>query len=458
MNEDHRLQSRPGWQPHRLREARQYYGLSLEKACRQVQKAARRRGMSVPGISPSMMWKHENGKVYPSQTYQDLYTATYGASEAALGFRLPLPGESDDAPFIIGSSAVPVPHSSNINSTPGNELENRLAMALHQSIRFSAYADTANVGLEAVPQILAETRRIAELYTRQATITIIGDIVELQSVTFALTEASSNPRQKRDLYFLGGVISGLLAEASEDLGNFAASRIHGRTAYLCAENADSNALRAWARFQQMLTAYWSGVPEEVIRLADASRDLLRHVTGLGGSRLLAVEARAWGALGNSQAAEEAINRSLDTRERAVPDEVDGLGGQVAYPLWRQLWHNTNALTWLSEHMARAEQSAIEALAAYANSAISERSYIPEACCRADLATARILSGNLDGAREAMEPVLGLPSSQRSGSIRSSLLRAHSALRASRYMQVAAARTIRLEIEEFSQFGARAGLT
>jgi hypothetical protein len=423
-----------------------------------MQKTAKQRGTSAPGITPSMMWKHENGKVYPSQTYQDLYTATYGASEAALGFRLPLPGESGDAPFITSSSTAPAPLDNNSNRISNNDLENRLTMALHQSIRFSAYANAVNVGLEAVPQILAETRRIAELYTRQAPVTIVGDIVELQSVTFALTEASANPRQKRDLYFLGGVISGLLAEANEDLGNFAASRIHGRTAYLCAENADSNALRAWARFQQMNTAYWSGAPEEVIRLAKASKDFLNRVTGFGGPRILALEARAWGALGNSQAAEQAINRSLDTRERAVPDEVDELGGHVAYPLWRQLWHNTNALIWLSEHVARVEQSAADALLTYANSESAERSYIPEACCRADLATARILSGNLDGAREAMGPILGLPPSQRSESIRTSVLRTHGALTASRYLQVSSARTMRLEIEEFGQFGARTGLT
>lgn len=445
MARDPRGQSRPGWQPHRLREAREHYGLSLEKACRQIQTVARQRGRPEPGITASMIWKHENGKVYPSQGYQDLYCATYGAGEAALGFRPPMPGESDAAPF-----DVPV--------VKNNDCEDRMAMALRRSIRFSAYADASNIGSDAVSQIYDETRRIAELYTRQATVAVIGEIAELQGVVFALTEASSHPARMRDLYFLGGVVSGLLAEANEDLGNFSASRIHGRTAYICADNADNDALRAWARFQQMNTAYWSGAPEEVIRLARLSPELPGRVTGAGGSRLLALEARAWGALGNAPAAETAIGRSLASRERAVPDEIDELGGHVAYPLWRQLWHNANALIWLPEHAARAESNATEALLAYESGDLGERSYIPEACCRGDLATARILSGELDGAREAIATVLELPPGQRAESIRTSLLRVHSALRTSRYGQLPAARTMRLEIEEFSQYGARAGLT
>ncbi|MGS2642987.1 hypothetical protein [Streptosporangium sp. LJ11] len=330
-------------------------------------------------------------------------------------------------------------------------------MALQRAIRFSAYAGTSTAGAEVLAQIHDETRRIADAYTRESTITIIGDLVELQGVTFSLIESNANPQQKRDLYLYAGIVSGLLAEANEDLGKFHASRIHGRTAFLCAENASHDSLRAWALFQQMSTAYWGGSPQEAIRHARVSADLASRVAGSGGARVHALEARAWAALGNSVAAQAALNRATEARDRAAIDDIDEIGGHVAYPLARQLYHTANALTWMSGHAEQAEQSALEALQVYSSAPAAERSYIPEAACQVDLAIARVGLREIEGARDALQPVFDLPPARRAEAIRTSLQRLHGMLRRPEFDNTSIARDLLLEIDEFCQFTMRTGI-
>jgi len=441
----------PGWNPRRLREHRERAGLSLEKACRQVQKAAKQLGVPVPGITPSMLWKHETGKVYPGQAYQELYCAAYGASEAGLGFRPPLPGDEeylvqvavrkrgsidDQEPPLLISSVV--------------DLREKATMALQRAIRFSAYAGTGTFSSELVEQVGDEVRLVAKRCADESAISVLADLVEIQGVTFDLTERSANPKNTRDLYFLAGIVSGLLAEMNEDLANFHASRVHARTAYICAENAGSDALRAWARFQQMNTAYWSGAPNEVIRYAQMSSGLVDTVTGSGAVRLHSMEARAWAALGNAEAAETALAKAADVRERVGSDEVDEIGGHLLYPRSRQLYHEVDALLWLPETPQRVETAALEAVRGYETAPINEKSYVNETLSRIGLARARVIQGDVDGAEEALTRVFDLAPAGRAASIRTSVQRLHGLLSKPRFADAVSARRLQLGIEEFCQ--------
>lgn len=80
----------------RLKEYRERYGLTQAEAVAEVCKRARARGDTViPGLDQTALSRHENGHKRPSPYYQQLYCEVYGATPAGLGFRLPLPGESD---------------------------------------------------------------------------------------------------------------------------------------------------------------------------------------------------------------------------------------------------------------------------------------------------------------------------------------------------------------------------
>lgn len=95
--------------------------------------------------------------------------------------------------------------------------------------------------------------------------------------------------------------------------------------------------------------------------------------------------------------------------------------------------------------------------AYEHAEQAEQSYVNEALARADLALARTSRGELDGAREALRPVLDLPSSQRVNPIVTSALRVHALLRDQRYHGSPAAREAQEEIEAFCQATAATAL-
>lgn len=358
-----------------------------------MQETAAASGLSKPAITSSMMWKHETGRVYPSQHYQNLYSAMYGRSEAELGFRPALPGEGER----------PDPQE----DPPAEISQGETAVAIQRALRLSAYA-----GITASPdvaeQLHDEIVRLSHEYPHSPTAVIIGELTQLQGIAFSLTERDPNPSRKRELYFLSGVVSGLLAEANEDLGNFSASRVHARTAYICAEQADHHALRGWARFQQMNTAFWSGSYQEAIEFADRCETFIGGVSGDGRARIYATKARALAAVQDIDGARAALELADRAREEAVPDLVDEIGGHVSYPYARQLYHTANVLLASRGRAVEAESAAGRALDACAAAEAPDRSYIWESTCRVDLATARLLRGDADGAVVALGPVLALP--------------------------------------------------
>jgi hypothetical protein len=124
---------------------------------------------------------------------------------------------------------------------------------------------------------------------------------------------------------------------------------------------------------------------------------------------------------------------------------------------RQLYYAADARVWLpgSEHLA--EQAAAAAIAAYQDACPTERSFSDEAGACTDQALARTNRGDLEGAAEALRPVLDLPSQQRIGGVVASAMRVHNALRDPRYAGSAVARDTQLEIEAYCQIPASATL-
>ncbi|MGH3937979.1 MAG: hypothetical protein ACRDTG_04980 [Pseudonocardiaceae bacterium] len=96
-----------------------------------------------------------------------------------------------------------------------------------------------------------------------------------------------------------------------------------------------------------------------------------------------------------------------------PDALDILGGICTFSRPSQLYYATEALAWGGQPEAtNTERIALEALNAYATATDRDRSFGHEAGARSALATARILQNKVDGAAEALAPVLDLPPSQR----------------------------------------------
>src|SRR5690606_17037651 len=112
-----------------------------------------------------------------------------------------------------------------------------------------------------------------------------------------------------------------------------------------------------------------------------------------------------------------------------------------------------AQVWLPDQESEVEQAALAAIQAYEEAAennSNDWAYGDEAGARADLSFARVSQGEVEGAYEALAPVLGLPVEQRTAGIVAGVMRVHGALRQAQYNGNGAVSQMRREIEAYSQ--------
>ncbi len=202
-----------------------------------------------------------------------------------------------------------------------------------------------------------------------------------------------------------------------------------RTGYACADNAGHDGLRAWIRGLQANISYWSGRWEDSVRYAQLGTEAADRSRSTVAVLLASGEARALGALNRLDEAHAALARAADARDRVQPDELDVLGGLGSFIRPAQLCYAAEALSWGGAPEAgHAERFALEALATYP-AALQGGSFRNETAARCALAVARVAQGEVDGAAEALGPVLALPPAQRDHSIVTSVERVRTALSA-----------------------------
>jgi hypothetical protein len=329
-------------------------------------------------------------------------------------------------------------------------VERQLSMATRRAARFTSFAESRNIGAETIDQLRDQLGELARASIRDPLNTIVGELIETQDTIFTLLEGKQRPGETRNLYLLAGIASGLLAKTSHDLGHAHDAMTQARTVYVCAENADHHGLRAFARSMQSLIAYWAGRPQEAARYAQSGAEIAAQTTGSISAWLPALEARAWAQLGDSTEARRAIARAESQRGRIEPDELDGIGGILTFPLAKQRYYAAGALVYLDGEEAHGGAEALAALELYENDRNTERSYGDEAGARAELAISHVRDGDIDGAYEAIVPVFDLVPERRNNGIIASVMRVHTALRAPKFATSPIARNTRDEIEHFSQ--------
>lgn len=326
-------------------------------------------------------------------------------------------------------------------------------MAARRALRFGATADATNVGDESMDSLRAETARLALAYPREPLTLLTGDIASLQDYVFTLLEGRQKPREARELYVVAGIASGMVAKATHDLGDSRMAMTHARTALLCAQNAEHPALTAWIRGLQSLIAYWASAPREALTYAQAGTGI-SGTSGTTGIWLASLEARAWSVLGNGAESLTAIERADDLRTHLALDDLDEFGGICQFSQARQLYYAADAsATFQRLHNGgeplgpHAEFYAAEAVAAYDSAPAAEQSFGDQSGARTDLALTRISSGDLDGAYDAITPVLRLPVEQRIHGVIESVLSVHQAVTI-RVPDTPIARDMQEEIEEY----------
>ena len=229
-----------------------------------------------------------------------------------------------------------------------------------------------------------------------------------QEAGFSLLERPQRPAHARQLYFLSTVLCGLLAKASHELADPHAALAQSRTAWLCAEQADHDGLRAWICGLQSLICYWAGRPHDSIRYAQRDAVYAQRSRSTTMVWSPASEACAWGTLGHSEHARESVERAERAWDQVRPDELDEMGGIAMFTRPRQLHFAASALIWLPDGFSAAADDARQAVDAYFDPTDPDWSFADAAGSRAVLAIARIRNAEVEGAADVLAPVLDLP--------------------------------------------------
>jgi hypothetical protein len=332
--------------------------------------------------------------------------------------------------------------ASNFSSTSIREF---LSVAARNALRFTVLSQPGadDVTIEA---LTGEAARLAALYPTAPLHEFLGDLVNLQEITYRLLESHQRPTVQRDLHLIAALSTGLLAKASHDQADPTSAMTLARAAYLAADIAGHQGAKAWVRGIQALAAYWAGWPQQAADFAASAHD--EGLTGTVTVWLPALEARAHAALGDAGRARAALARAQNAREQLAPSDLDDFGGLLTFPEAQQTYYQAETLVLTDPTAPEALDAANQAVAAYSDPDAPHWAFGDEAGSRTHQAVALIASGHFDGALDILEPVLNLPAGQRTHGITVCVRRTAAALPPKSSGQPRLVSQIREGVEEF----------
>jgi hypothetical protein len=286
-----------------------------------------------------------------------------------------------------------------------------LTGAAATSAAWGRHHDSLGLGPLALEGLRIKVESLAADYVHRPMAPVIHDLVALRNELFEQL-MHPEPAQLRDLYLLAGVTCAMLGHGSGNLGLLGAAHDQAQTALICAEKAGHAALSAWAIGVRALQCEWNGRPRDALGLVARALKAIEPKRTAGSIRvwLSAIEARAWARLGHQDAAIEALAATERAADRASdsPDELDGIGGILAFRRPKQMFYAA-VVSRRCADLVRAEQYARAAIDGYAAGPAAERSYGDETLTWAELAVARTAGRrpDLDGAAVAIRQVRDL---------------------------------------------------
>lgn len=295
---------------------------------------------------------------------------------------------------------------------PQGTPERSLIMAAaHESSEHAGRAEATNVGEATLEQLEADVTRIATEYVHAPPLPMFAEALRVRDRVYRLLEGRQRPADTARLHLLAGILCGLLANASTDLGHRDAAAELARAAWAYGEIIGHNGLRAWTRGMQALIEYWSERPHQAARLAQSGQRYADSATAK--ARLYSIEARIWARLGNLREATGGMRAADQARELGPGGDYlhDEIGGVFGFDDAKRLCYTGATCI----HLGRADpalDAAGRAIDLYEHRPARHRSYGAESLARVDAATAHLLKGSLDGAADTLEPVLTMPAAKR----------------------------------------------
>lgn len=273
-------------------------------------------------------------------------------------------------------------------------------MAADESTQFLAWAEDENVGELTLEQLHAQIRRISHAYLKAPTGPLFIRAKELRDRAFSLLAGHQRPSHARELYAAAGWSLTVLAWMSVDLGRPDAAEDHARTAWLCAERAEHDGLRAWVRATQHTAAFWQN---DFAQAAEHAADGLQYATGSAALFLASAYSLDLARSGQDEQARDALRHAWEVAERAE-QQGDELGGPFSCNLDRAsgFWSDTQLTLGAAD---AALEHADRAVAAFEAIAPAQRNWGSERMVRMQQVRAHLALGQLDAAELALTPVL-----------------------------------------------------
>lgn len=259
-----------------------------------------------------------------------------------------------------------------------------------------------------------DVRYLARAYPQQPLGEVISPLVAAQQAIYEQLESGRiHTESARDLHFLAGVTTGMVAKAAHDSGDPARAIELARAASMASDLAGHRGLQAWVSGLQSLVSYWAGRPQESIRHARRAAELVGGTRSTVAVWAAVSEARAWARLGDAEQVQSALHtaRSLEDRATGDGDDLDAFGGLLTFPRARGLYYSAEAAV----HVGMLD----EALA-YGNAAVEQYNdptsdywaFGDAAGSSAALATAHVRRREVEEATAVLVPVLDMPPTQR----------------------------------------------
>lgn len=399
-----------------------------------------KKGTANPTISEAQFrrWTAGTIRTLPSPDACRVLEEMFGVSAAAL-FQAP-----------------PSPES----SAPAFSLKDEIDMTARDASSEAGAAASASISDTTLDQLREDVAELGRRYHSFSAFEVLQTARRLREEAEQHRDRTQVPAQQQDLLIIAGQACALLSAAAFDLGSLDGATRLARASALYGETARFTPLRAFAGGALAYIAYFSGRPAEAAQIVQRAQML----TGLGDvahRRLAAIEARAHGHRGDAASAQQAIDVSHREGRGETDDLHDGVAGEFGFPVERLAMSNASTCLLLGDG-EQAEAAARTALELVTSKPEALRSARVVGGASADLAAARLLSSDLDGAAEALEPVWIVPGEQRATGLLARTARIRRALADERFRRTPLADEIGDRLEHFSrlaaqhQFGAGVG--
>ncbi|MEU6323196.1 DNA-binding protein [Streptomyces sp. NPDC047009] len=331
---------------------------------------------------------------------------------------------------------------------PAFDLEERVRMTAREAHDGADATAAASISDNTIDELRDQVVTLARTYHTRPPAQAYDDADKLRQDIESHRDRTQVPVQQQDLMILNGQTAALSAVAAFDLGYFPSARSLARTASLYGETSRFAPLQAFADGTLAYIAYHTGDATEAV--AKANRALSHGGLGdVAHQRLHSIQARAYAHLGDVAASQRAIQLSGEAEHNLRDELHDVVGGEFGFSAER-LAMSTSTTALLIGDAWQAETAARRALALLAHKPHGQQSAHVRAGAAADLAHARLLADDVDGAAEALAPVWEVPVDQRKTGIvvRAARIRRH--LSQPPYHGAQLPRELRERIEDFTR--------